>query len=108
MENFIEFLQGRQALCLAEAEKLARDNRMDEANLQKAQVNIFGIFVTVAQIPNQPPDFLEHKIEEIPLAWHKSLEAAIKHGDFEKETVERAKIATMEEIKAELTRMQGG
>jgi len=99
ISNFLEYLRSEQDDCLANAEKLATDGRADEAVLQKVRANIFGIFETVAKSPNQTSEVLVGLMQKISTPWHKSLETAIKHGDFEKEALERVKITAMDEIK---------
>lgn len=102
MENqkkFIEYLKNQQSLSLAKSKKMLDEQREDEAILEKIRANIFGIFIAMAKMPNQSPKFLEIKMDEIPTAWHESLEKALEYNDHEKEAQERIKIATMEEIK---------
>ncbi|MCL2620036.1 MAG: hypothetical protein FWD97_03760 [Defluviitaleaceae bacterium] len=97
--NFLEFLRNEQDNCLAKAEKLTADGRVDEAVLQKVRANIFGIFETVTKVPDQTPETVVRLMDKIPAQWYHSLETAIRHGDFEKETLERVKITAMDEIK---------
>jgi len=107
MKNFIEYLTHQQALSLANAEKLAATQRMDESIVEKVRANIYGIFHTIAQMPDVTSEFMTKKMEQIPSAWHVSLENAVKHGDYEKETLERTKIAVMDEIKAAFDGIKG-
>jgi len=110
MEKFINYLQKQQKHHLAEAERLANEQREDDAVLEKVRANIYGIFISLAQSPyvNVGVSFMEQKMQQIPSAWHISLENAIKHGDFEKETLERVKIAVMADIQATFDEMKGG
>jgi len=108
MQNFIDYLQQQQTCHLSEAETLTAALRTDEAVLEKVRANICGIFLTLAQTPNQDDGFLEKMMEKIPAPWHETLEKAIKHNDFKQETLERVKIAVMAEIKAKYDVMKEG
>ena len=102
MKEFVDYLNERQELCLQRAKKLADEQCDDESILEKVRANIYGIYISLAQVPNKSPDYLKEKLEKIPAAWHESLARATEHNDHEKEAQEQVKIEVVEEIKAKL------
>ena len=92
-----------------EATFLISDNRMDEADFIKVQLNVFDIFNTIFFVAlklcgrngGDVRDYFLEKIEEIPKNWIISLQRAERYGDMKKACVEKIKSDTVDQIKKE-------
>ncbi len=107
MQEFTNYLLVEKEACTAQADKLCKDSRMDECNLQKIRANIFDIFGTMLSVgckqsggdAEKAQQFFLQKLNTIPQSWKISLAAAKKHGDFQKQTAEELKLQTVEQIR---------
>ncbi len=86
-----------------EIQRLAADNRNDEAVFMKIRKNIFDIFRSVLTVSrnNSPTDsdFFLKRLNLIPQSWHACLLSAQAHDDTEKVQLERIKLDTVNEIR---------
>jgi len=102
---FTGFLESEKEDCLSKANGLAKDNRQDEADMQKIRANVFGIFATLSRtaeerFPDSQAQFLREQIEKISRAWEESLSAAESRGDPINAMKERVKLDAIAEIGA--------
>ena len=90
---------------------LKEDQRKDEANHAKIQMNIYQIFQTIFQVTIKKSkeeeveqDFLA-QLERIPQSWEKALESARMHQDVEREFIENLKFQMRDQIRAEFLKV---
>ena len=90
---------------------LKEDQRKDEANHAKIQMNIYQIFQTIFQVTIKKSkveeveqDFLA-QLERIPQSWEKALENARLHQDVEREFIENLKFQMRDRIREEFLKV---
>lgn len=104
--RFQTYFEEKIAACKSLEQKLAAEERTDEAVFAKIQGNVFEIFQTIlsAALANSADDaharqFFCTKLEQLPQKWCTSQEEAEDHGDLEKAHIEAVKLEAASEIK---------
>lgn len=106
MKDFMTYIAESVVLLQQEEQELREDDRMDEANLVKIRINVYGIaksfYETVQKIASERSFKEEYlrRIERLPQNWRASLEQAKAHEDVEKIVIEELKLQTLEDILA--------
>ncbi|MBQ8556084.1 MAG: hypothetical protein IJ438_09475 [Clostridia bacterium] len=96
--EFIHWCDARIAHCQAQQQRLAADQRGDEASFMQIRANVYGIFRTTCTALGGDMVKLADQLTTIPAAWAKSLEIAEAHGDEKKAHIERIKLETVQDI----------
>ena len=101
------FLASQKQQLEAEIQELERQNRCDEAAMQKIRLNIFGVFETVAEADKKASadwasfcQRYEPRFEILTAPWQKRLEAALRNGDSHTRFVEETKLGTANAIRS--------
>lgn len=88
---------------------LEKDERQDEADLEKVRQNVYGIFEALAKADANEARKTDdaaavfaklhtQRFETFPEPWRKRLETAVAHGDIITQTIEKTKLDTVREI----------
>ncbi len=104
--EFLAYIEKQVADCAKEESALIAENRKDEANMERIKSNVYGIAKSLYQVTEElagkhgedHATMFVDKLEAVMTPWKKSLEAAKKHADSEKECVELIKLSVAEEI----------
>ena len=113
IEKFTAYLDAALARCAKQENALITDERNDEAIFEKIRANVYNIFRTVLGVAvdtcgedaEKIRDFFLQRIDLIPASWHTSYETAKQHNDTAKVQIEEIKLAVVQEIKAEFTKI---
>lgn len=113
IEKFTAYLDAAIARCTEQEKTLIADERKDEAIFEKIRANVYNIFLTVfgAALRNRDEDpekvraFFLKQIEHIPASWKLTYEAAKQHDDTAKAQIEEIKLAVVQEIGKEFTKI---
>ena len=113
IEKFTAYLDAALARCAEQENALITDERKDEAIFEKIRANVYNIFRTVLGVAvdtcgedtEKIRDFFLQRIDLIPASWHTSYETAKQHNDTAKVQIEEIKLAVVQEIKAEFTKI---
>ena len=116
IENMTAYLDAAIARCAEQEKALIADERKDEAIFEKIRANVYNIFHTIlgvaVQNGGEDADKIRERfmqqIEHIPASWKSSYDAAKQHNDTAKVQVEEIKLAVVEEIKTEFTKIWEG
>ena len=116
IETFTAYLENSIADCVEQEKALIADERKDEAIFEKIRANVYNIYRTILGVAvntcgedaDKVRDFLLKQIDHIPASWHASYEAARQHNDTAKVQIEEIKLAVVQEIKAEFTKIWEG
>ena len=116
IETFTAYLDDAISRCTEQEKALIADERKDEAVFEKIRANVYNIFRSVFGVAvntcgedaDKVRDFLLKQIDHIPASWHASYEAARQHNDTAKVQIEEIKLAVVQEIKAEFTKIWEG
>ena len=100
------FLDENISFFQTQVEALATDDRTDEANFAKIQLNIFSLFSSVFSAASRYAgdndarlcSFFREKLQQIPQNWHSALQKAQKHHDAERAHIEQLKLTAAEQI----------
>ena len=110
-QDFMNYLSTQYEELEKSEQLLKADQRKDEANHAKIQMNIYQIFQTIFQVTIKKnkeeeveQDFLA-QLERIPQSWEKALENARLHQDVEREFIENLKFQMRDRIKEEFLRV---
>ena len=113
IETFAAYFDDSIACCDEQEKALIADERKDEAVFEKIRANVYNIFRTVLGVAvdtcgedtEKIRDFFLKRIDLIPVSWHASYDAAKQHNDTAKVQIEEIKLAVVQEIKAEFTKI---
>ena len=116
IETFAAYFDDSIARCAEQEKKLIADERKDEAVFEKIRANVYNIFrsiLGVALHTNEEDtekirDFFMKRIDQIPTSWSASYETAKQHDDTAKVQIEEIKLAVVQEIRAEFTKIWEG
>lgn len=104
-EKFLTYLKEEKAACVWKEQELIQDERKDEANLVRVQMNIYDIFgalfnASVKEITEEGMvrEVFGKKAETIPSTWKQSLELAKAHDDVKKIVIEETKLKEAKKI----------
>ncbi len=104
-QDFLNYLAGKCDEFKNNEQLLKADQRKDEADHVKIQMNIYQIFQTIFQVTvkkskeeDQINDFLA-QLTRIPESWEKALSNARQHQDTEREFIETLKFQMRDEIR---------
>ena len=103
-ENYTNFLNEREKDIKATILRLQREDRIDEANLEKIKLNVVGIFSKMFAISNNDnPKILKEKylgfFDKITGPWHINRDKALKFKHDENVIIEEIKIQEAENLK---------
>lgn len=73
---------------------LTASGREDEANLQKAARNIYGICAQLLE-KFEPGPAYEAQLDRLQLAWQQARDAALQHNDHARVTLEDTKLSAL-------------
>ena len=112
-EKFTAYLDAAIARCAEQEKKLIADDRKDEAVFEKIRANVYNIFRSILGVAVENcgedaakiRDFFLKRIDHIPASWMASYEAAKQHDDTAKVQIEEIKLAVVQEIKAQFTKI---
>ena len=116
IDNMTAYLDAAIARCAEQEKILMTDDRKDEAIFEKIRANVYGIFRTILGVAVQSCgedekkvyDFFMKQIDHIPAGWKATYEAAKQHDDAAKVQIEEIKLAVVQEIRAEFTKIWEG
>ena len=102
---FMEFLIGKEQEHRKTAAFLASVSRGDEANFEKIQANVYGIFKAVLETALKKygegggaEAFFAAKLRGIPSSWRETLASAAEKGDSESAHIEKLKLQAVSDI----------
>lgn len=103
-ESYTNFLNKREKDINTAILKLQREDRIDEANLEKIKLNVVGIFSKMFAISyNDNPEILKEKylgfFDKITGPWHINRDKALEFKDDENIIIEEIKIQEAENLK---------
>lgn len=103
-ERFYDYLNKKKSETIAKSVALAKDDRLDESNVLKAEANIYDIAKAVygaclkeADGDNLSETFLI-RFNKITSSWSANLSRAKEHDDPYRVLIEEAKLAAVREI----------
>lgn len=113
--NYLNYIDENLEKIQKNINNLASENRNDEANLEKAKVNICNIFKTLFNVDKNQvktqknlneketlnlfcTSFLK-RFDTIPNNWRSSLENAKNNGDTLNQVIEETKLAVADKLK---------
>ena len=113
IEKFTAYFDAAIACCAEQEKQLLADDRKDEAVFEKIRANVYNIFRSILDVAVQTcgedlekiRDFFLKRVELIPASWHASHETAKQHNDTAKVQIEEIKLAVVQEIRAEFTKI---
>ena len=116
IETFTAYLDDAIARCTEQEKALVADERKDEAVFEKIRANAYNIFRTVFGVAvntcgedaDKICERFMKQIDHIPASWSASYEAAKQHNDAAKVQIEEIKLAVVQEIKTEFTKIWEG
>ena len=116
IENMTAYLDAAITRCAEQEKALIADERKDEAIFEKIRANVYNIYRTILGVAIQNcggdtdkiREFFMKQINHIPASWNASYEIAKKHNDAAKVQIEEIKLAVVEEIKTEFTKIWEG
>ena len=113
IDKFTAYLDAAIAHCAEQEKTLIADDRKDEAVFEKIRANVYNIFRRVLGVAvdtcgedaDKIREFFLKRVELIPASWHAAHEAAKQHDDTAKVQIEEIKLAVVQEITAEFTKI---
>ena len=104
-DNYSIFLKEKSNESKAKIEKLKKDERLDEANLEKIRLNVIEIFSKMFTISNSDdPEILKDKylsfFDKITKPWYINKEKALKFDKQKEVIIEDIKIEEAESLKS--------
>lgn len=85
---------------------LEAEGRSDEANLQKAGRNIYGIFLELLRTKDDGHALLT-LMDDLESAWQGAREKADTHSDFARVAIEDTKLAALGDVRSIFASVQG-
>ncbi|MGM9521367.1 MAG: hypothetical protein ACI3VB_02675 [Oscillospiraceae bacterium] len=110
---WFEYLDGKAAEAKSEAERLAAEDRRDEAGHMKVRENIYRVFKTVfsaleaALTGDGLREGYLNKIGEISQNWQDSLDKGREHNDAERVLIEGVKLNVYQQVKEKFVEIWG-
>lgn len=104
--SLYEALQAKSDALTTQIAALEAEGRSDEANLQKAGRNIYGIFQELLRTKDDE-DALQKLMGDLESAWQGAREKADKHSDFARVAIEDAKLAALGDVRSIFAGVQG-
>lgn len=104
MNAFLQELQQQAQALRQQANALAAESRKDDADFAKIQANIYDICATIGNVvwktaPEEQRDALyRKKLDDLPRNWRVALEEAEAHGNVQRATTEKVKLAALEDV----------
>lgn len=104
-ESYLTYLKERQSNIKALIENLQKEERIDEANLEKIKLNIVDIFSKMFNISitnnyeASKEKYLDY-FDKITTPWHTNKLKAIEFGKEQESIMENIKIQEAEELKS--------
>ena len=105
-EQYLNLLKRRQEECALNVSNLIKDDRQDEANLEKVKENIYEVFQTLYHATKKQAkseeEFIalyQKRFDTIPANWIKRLELAREHDDIATVVIEEIKLNVVDEIR---------
>lgn len=116
IENMTAYLDAAIARCAEREKALIADERKDEAIFEKIRANVYNIYRTILGVAAQNcggdegrvREFFMKQIDHIPASWRATYETAKQHNDTAKVQIEEIKLAVVQEIKTEFTKIWEG
>lgn len=116
IETFTAYLENSIAGCVEQEKALVADERKDEAVFEKIRANVYNIFRSIFGVAvntcgedaDKVRDFLLKQIDHIPASWLATYETARQHNDAAKVQIEEIKLAVVQEIQVEFTKIWEG
>ena len=113
IETFAAYFDDSIACCDEQEKALIADERKDEAVFEKIRANVYNIFRTILGVAvdtcgedtEKIRDFFLYRIDHIPASWSAAYETAKQHNDAAKVQIEEIKLAVVQEIRAEFTKI---
>ena len=113
IETFTAYLENSIADCVEQEKAMVADERKDEAVFEKIRANVYNIFRSIFGVAvntrgedaDKVRDFFMKQIDHIPASWNASYDAAKQHNDTTKAQIEEIKLAVVQEIKTEFTKI---
>ena len=113
IEKFTAYFDAALARCAEQENALITDERKDEAIFEKIRANVYNVFRTILGVAvdtcgedtEKIRDFFLYRIDQIPASWSAAYETAKQHDDTAKVQIEEIKLAVVQEIKAEFTKI---
>ena len=113
IEKFTAYLDASIARCAEREKRLRADERKDEAVFERIRANVYHIFRTILDVAvrncgedtEKIREFVLKQIDHIPASWNMAYEAAKQHNDTAKVQIEEIKLAVVQGISAELTKI---
>lgn len=104
-DNYLIFLKEKSNESKVKIEKLKKDERLDEANLEKIRLNVIEIFSKMFTISNSDdPKILRDKylsfFDKITKPWYVNKEKALKFDKQNEVIIEDIKIEEAESLKS--------
>ena len=104
-DNYSIFLKEKSNESKAKIEKLKKDERLDEANLEKIRLNVIEIFSKMFTISNSDdPELLKDKylsfFDKITKPWYVNKEKALTFDKQKEVIIEDIKIEEAESLKS--------
>lgn len=104
-DNYSIFLKEKSNESKAKIEKLKKNERLDEANLEKIRLNVIEIFSKMFTISNSDdPELLKDKylsfFDKITKPWYVNKEKALKFDKQKEVIIEDIKIEEAESLKS--------
>lgn len=115
IKQYLEVLNEKKEKCKQNSEALTKDNRKDEADLEKIKLNIYDIFTTLFGAAQKAILKKEYKDEtakheafcneylksfdKIPMSWKTKLEKAKENNDVINIVIEETKLSIALELK---------
>lgn len=110
-QEFINYLTSQYEELAKKEKTLRMDQRKDEANHVRVQMNIVQIFQTVFQVSlkkangNSVKENFLDQLEKIPESWEKALENARAHQNVEQELIENLKFQMRDSIREQFLKV---
>ena len=116
IETFAAYFDAAIARCTEQEKILIADERKDEAIFEKIRANVYNIFHSILGVAvdtcgedaEKIRDFFLYRIDQIPASWSAAYETAKQHNDAAKVQIEEIKLAVVQEIRAEFTKIWEG
>ncbi len=103
-DNYLKYLQEKTNEAKIKIEKLQKDERIDEANLEKIRLNVIEIFSKMFNISkNDNLELFKDKylsfFDKITKPWHVNKDKALKYNKEKDVIIEEIKIEEAESLK---------
>ena len=104
-QQYLTRIKEKKQECINLISNLSKESRQDEANLEKAKLNIYEVFETLYHATKKQAksdeEFLvlyQKRFETIPESWRTRLRLAREHDDVATAVIEEIKLGVVEEL----------